>query len=69
MAHHALDATYHALPADVIDRPPDYEDAAALDELREEIHLATVEEKKRRWWRNAVINALFIGSWYVCLHS
>lgn len=30
-----------------------------------DIHLATVEEKKRLWWKNAFINALFIASWYV----
>jgi len=27
------------------------------------IHYATEAEKKRLWWRNAVINALFIASW------
>jgi len=27
------------------------------------VHYATEEEKKRLWWRNAVINALFITSW------
>ena len=29
-----------------------------------EIHLASVVEKKRLWWKNAVINSFFIGSWY-----
>ena len=24
-----------------------------------------MEEKKRRWWRNAIINMAFIASWYV----
>lgn len=28
-------------------------------------HLATLEEKKRVWWRNATINLLFIGSWFL----
>ncbi|KAJ3532711.1 hypothetical protein NM688_g7383 [Phlebia brevispora] len=46
-------------------QPPDYDDVVELDELQEEIHLATVEEKKRRWWRNALINMLFIGSWFL----
>jgi solute carrier family 35, member C2 len=32
------------------------------------VHLATVEEKKRRWWRNAFINVAFIASWYVSDH-
>jgi len=27
------------------------------------VHYATEEEKKRLWWRNAVINSLFIASW------
>lgn len=29
------------------------------------IHLASVAEKKRLWWRNAFINAFFIACWYV----
>lgn len=29
------------------------------------IHLASVAEKKRLWWRNAVVNASFIASWCV----
>lgn len=29
------------------------------------IHYATEAEKKRLWWRNAVINTLFIASWYL----
>jgi hypothetical protein len=31
------------------------------DEL--DIHLASIREKKRLWWRNAGINAFFIGAW------
>jgi solute carrier family 35, member C2 len=26
--------------------------------------LASIAEKKRLWWRNAVINLFFIASWY-----
>jgi len=26
-------------------------------------HFATEAEKKRLWWRNAIINTLFIASW------
>jgi solute carrier family 35 protein C2 len=41
------------------------------------LHLASIVEKKRLWWRNALINALFIGSWcaamsllpVTCTHS
>ena len=29
------------------------------------IHLASLTEKKRLWWRNAFINTVFIASWYV----
>ena len=29
----------------------------------EQIHLASLTEKKRLWWKNAVINACFISSW------
>ncbi|TFK25559.1 triose phosphate transporter [Coprinopsis marcescibilis] len=38
-------------------RPP-------LSARSEGIHLASVAEKKRLWWRNALINLLFIASWY-----
>lgn len=27
------------------------------------VHYATDAEKKRLWWKNAVVNALFIASW------
>jgi solute carrier family 35 protein C2 len=33
----------------------------------EHIHLASLVEKKRLWWRNAVINTIFISSWCVIL--
>ncbi|KAI8992861.1 TPT-domain-containing protein [Trametes punicea] len=29
------------------------------------IHIASLAEKKRLWWRNAVINSLFIASWFL----
>jgi hypothetical protein len=31
----------------------------------EDVHFATVEEKKRLWFRDALINSLFIASWFV----
>lgn len=31
-----------------------------------DLHLASEAEKKRLWWRNAVINAIFIAAWCVC---
>ncbi len=33
--------------------------------LNDGVHLATLAEKKRLWWRTAVINVVFIASWYV----
>lgn len=38
----------------------------------EQVHIASEAEKRRLWWRNAFINALFIASWCVstpCLTS
>ncbi|KAI0055103.1 TPT-domain-containing protein [Artomyces pyxidatus] len=43
--------------------PPIYAEEA-LEDGPSQVHLATVEEKKRLWVRNAVINALFIASWF-----
>ncbi|KAJ7072553.1 TPT-domain-containing protein [Mycena amicta] len=31
----------------------------------ESVHLATLTEKKRLWWRNAIINGCFIASWFL----
>ena len=43
----------------------EYEDDIPLRQLEhdEGVHWASVAEKKRLWWRNAVISALFIVSW------
>ncbi len=43
----------------------DYHGGDDAGEFGAAVHLATVEEKKRRWWRNALINIAFISSWYV----
>ncbi|KAI0645487.1 TPT-domain-containing protein [Trametes meyenii] len=37
-------------------------DAAGYDHA---VHLASLAEKKRLWWRNALINSLFIASWFL----
>jgi solute carrier family 35 protein C2 len=29
----------------------------------EPVQLATLAQKKRLWWRNAIVNAIFIASW------
>jgi solute carrier family 35 protein C2 len=31
----------------------------------QDVHFATIEEKKRLWFRDALINSLFIASWFV----
>jgi hypothetical protein len=36
-----------------------------LPESLQDVHFATLEEKKRIWFRDAVINTLFIASWCV----
>jgi len=40
------------------------DDAAVYHDAGAVTHLASVAEKKRLWWRNAVINTLFIASWF-----
>lgn len=65
MIQHPVRDDYHPLPAQESERLPTYEDAIEDDNGVEEVRLATVDEKKRRWWRNAFINVLFILSWYV----
>ncbi|KAI0790716.1 triose-phosphate transporter family-domain-containing protein [Abortiporus biennis] len=50
--------------------PPSYEEVrttAPIEELEDdyEIHLASLVEKKRLWWRNALINSMFIASWFL----
>lgn len=27
------------------------------------VHLASIAEKKKLWWKNAIINSAFIASW------
>ncbi|KAI0256433.1 triose-phosphate transporter family-domain-containing protein [Lactifluus subvellereus] len=36
-----------------------------LPEGPQDVHFATIEEKKRIWFRDALINALFIASWFI----
>ncbi|PSR84406.1 hypothetical protein PHLCEN_2v5443 [Hermanssonia centrifuga] len=50
---------------DSLTEPPEYDENGQANDFVDDIHIATVEEKKRRWWRNALINSLFIGSWFV----
>ena len=62
MAPYSSTPPHDALSADEIAQPPPYDQHVSSD-LDEHVHLATLEEKKRRWWRNAFINAAFIASW------
>jgi hypothetical protein len=41
------------------------DDEDVLEELEGQVHVATIEEKKRLWWKNAAVNSLFIASWCV----
>lgn len=43
----------------------DEDEELLLDAHNEGVHLASIAEKKHLWWRNAIINTLFIASWYV----
>ncbi|KAG6821020.1 hypothetical protein H0H93_007910 [Arthromyces matolae] len=38
-----------------------------IEDLEENpaLHVPSLEERKRLWWRNATINALFIASWFL----
>ncbi|KAJ7718014.1 TPT-domain-containing protein [Mycena maculata] len=45
--------------------PPFTDDADGTLSGAETVHLATLAEKKRLWWRNAIVNALFIASWFL----
>ena len=68
MATYPATHAHDALDADETAQPPPYDDHADV-EPEEHTHLATLEEKKRRWWRNAFINAAFIASWCVVRSS
>ncbi|TFY79984.1 hypothetical protein EWM64_g4028 [Hericium alpestre] len=50
---------------DFHNRPPAYPLNDLEDSELRDVHLATPEEKKRLWWRNAFINMLFIASWFI----
>jgi hypothetical protein len=37
----------------------------SLPDGLQDVHFATIEEKKRLWFHDALINTLLIASWYV----
>ncbi|KAI0295874.1 triose-phosphate transporter family-domain-containing protein [Multifurca ochricompacta] len=41
------------------------EESQRRDNELHDVHFATIEEKKRLWFRDAFINTLFIASWFV----
>ncbi|THG96174.1 hypothetical protein EW026_g5607 [Hermanssonia centrifuga] len=65
MAEHLPEHTQDTTDEDSLTEPPEYDENGQANGFVDDIHIATVEEKKRRWWRNALINSLFIGSWFV----
>jgi hypothetical protein len=50
-----------------LDDPQDGD--SAVYSRPEDVHFATIEEKKRLWFRDAFLNALFIASWSVRIYD
>lgn len=62
MAQHAEHRVANAQYESVTDAPPDDEETGLGEEDFQ--HVASVEEKKKLWRRNALINMSFIAAWY-----
>ncbi|KAJ3497150.1 hypothetical protein NLJ89_g10390 [Agrocybe chaxingu] len=63
---HAVDSEQLSPNGHLEHRPrQSYEEEIPRDAYHEGVHIASVAEKKRLWWRNAIINALFIASWFL----
>ncbi|PFH52067.1 hypothetical protein AMATHDRAFT_141107 [Amanita thiersii Skay4041] len=61
----SLDQRLHGRPTYSNSHNSGVEDDILFDTFDDDgIHLATLDEKRRLWWRNAFVNALFIGSWF-----
>lgn len=56
---------YSALRTDPDTHTVPYTIEDAVGEIYSEGRLPSKEERKRIWWRNAVINLMFIAAWYV----
>jgi hypothetical protein len=50
------------------DRQDESDSAYALSDGLQDVRFATIEEKKRLWSRDAIINSFFIASWSVRNH-
>lgn len=46
-------------------RSLDHDEGQSVTMRSRGLHYASIAEKKRLWWRNAIVNALFISSWCV----
>ena len=62
--HYAVDLEEHALNETLIDGLRGSREDEEITRAAG-IHLASLAEKKRLWWKNAVLNALFIAIWSV----
>ncbi|KAJ6497817.1 TPT-domain-containing protein [Mycena sanguinolenta] len=56
--------TEYSLDESLAGRALQYDDAELRSRDPPPVQLATLAQKKRLWWRNAIINTLFIGSWF-----
>ncbi|KAF8070360.1 triose-phosphate transporter family-domain-containing protein [Lyophyllum atratum] len=61
MTRHSLDESSTQPPR----RSFTYDVDEIVDTADQGIHLASLAERKRLWWRNATINALFISAWFL----
>jgi hypothetical protein len=65
---HEIPLTIHSTHMTVEDSQEESDDVYALSAGPQDVHFATIEEKKRLWFRDALINTLFIASWSVRNH-
>ncbi|EJD02727.1 TPT-domain-containing protein [Fomitiporia mediterranea MF3/22] len=56
---------YNALQTDPDLQPPAYNEGGVDEEDYVQSLPPTKEERKRLWWRNAIINSLFIAAWFI----
>ncbi|KAJ6593632.1 triose-phosphate transporter family-domain-containing protein [Mycena capillaripes] len=59
-----LDDTQYSLDESLAGRSRHFDDAEMHSPDLEPVQLATLAQKKRLWWRNAIVNTLFIASWF-----
>lgn len=65
---HAINSNDYAAGDRVIDiNDLDEEVTGLITPGGMEVHLATVDQKRRKWWRDAAVTGIFIAGWYVSL--